>query len=45
MLSGNAAGVTTVLMVGQDPEPDYAHHADHIIHKLSQLLPLLGIAD
>ena len=44
MLSGNAAGATTVLIINGGSEPDYAHHADHIIQKLSQLLPLLGIA-
>jgi len=44
MLSGNAAGATTVLMIGHNPEPEFAHHADHVIQKLSQLLPLLGIA-
>lgn len=44
LLSGNAAGVTTVLMINEDPEPDYAHHADHVIQRLRQLIPLLGIA-
>jgi len=44
ILSGRAAGTRTVLMVGDDPVPDYAHGADHVIRRLAELLPLLGQA-
>ena len=44
ILSGNAAGARTVLMVGDDPLPEYAHEADHVIRGLVELLPLLGRA-
>lgn len=36
--SGNAAGATTVLMIGDAPRPDYADQADFVIRRLSELL-------
>lgn len=43
LLSGNAAGATTVLMIGNKELPDFAEHADHVIRRLRELLPLLSI--
>ena len=40
--SGQAAGCTTVLMVGDRPAPDYASQADHVITSLRQLVDLLA---
>ena len=42
--AGNAAGATTVLMIGDRPRPDFADQADHVIRRLSELLGLLAIA-
>jgi len=42
--SGNAAGTTTVLMIGDADPPDYADRADHVIRRLRELLGLLSIA-
>lgn len=41
--SGNAAGATTVLMIGDADPPDYADQADHTIRRLTELLGLLAI--
>lgn len=43
LMSGNAAGATTVLMAGNGAIPDFAGQAHHVIRRLSELLPLLGI--
>ena len=40
--SGQAAGCTTVLMLGDRPRPDYADQAGHRIRRLPELLKLLG---
>ena len=42
--SGNAAGATTILMIGDADPPDYADQADHVIRRLRELLRLLSIA-
>ncbi len=42
--SGNAAGAVTVLMLGDSDRPPWADQAGHVIRRLSELLPLLGIA-
>ena len=39
--AGRAAGARTVLLISQDPPPDYAKEADHVIRTLPELLPLL----
>lgn len=39
--AGNAAGSTTVLMIGDKPRPDFADLADHVIHELRRLLELI----
>ncbi len=39
--SGQAAGCTTVLMLGDRARPDYADLADHAIRRLPELLGLL----
>ena len=41
--AGEAAGATTVLMIGDAPAPEYAGQADHVIRCLRELLALLGI--
>ena len=41
IITGEAAGTHTVLMVGDGPAPDYAGRADHVIHRLAELLPLV----
>jgi HAD superfamily hydrolase (TIGR01549 family) len=41
LMSGNAAGATTVLMDGHRKLPLFADQADHVIHRLSDLPPLL----
>jgi len=41
--SGNAAGATTVLMVGDAEVPSFADQADHVIRRLRELLQLLAI--
>ncbi len=43
LMSGNAAGATTVLMAGNGTVPDFADQADHVIRRLSELLPLLRL--
>ena len=40
--AGNAAGATTVLIVGDNGHPDYADQANHVIRQLSELLTLVG---
>ena len=44
MQAGNAAGATTVLMIGDGPTPEFADQADHVIRRLNELLGLLSIA-
>ncbi len=39
--TGEAAGTHTVLMIGDDPLPDYAERADHVVRRLSELPPLV----
>jgi HAD superfamily hydrolase (TIGR01509 family) len=41
ILSGLRAGAKTVLMIGDDPVPDYADQAHHVISRLADLLPIL----
>jgi HAD superfamily hydrolase (TIGR01549 family) len=41
ILSGKSAGTKTVLMVGDNPMPDYADQADHVIRRLAELLPII----
>lgn len=41
LMSGNGAGATTVLMDGHAKSPPFADQADHVIRRLSELLPLL----
>ena len=43
LMSGNSAGATTVLMTGNGTVPDFADQADHVIRRLSELLPLLSL--
>ena len=40
--SGQAAGCTTVLFIGQRDPPDYAPAADHVIRELCVLPDLIG---
>ncbi len=42
IMSGQAAGATTVLMIGDAPPPDFADRADHVIRRLSELLAIVG---
>lgn len=35
--SGRAAGTRTVLMIGDDPVPDFADQADYVIRRLAEL--------
>ncbi len=44
VLSGNAAGATSVLMIGDAPVPAFASRADHVIRRLRELLPLLRLS-
>ena len=39
--SGNAAGATTVLLIGDDSRPDYAGQARYVIRRLHELMPLM----
>ncbi|MBP7935428.1 MAG: HAD family hydrolase [Phycisphaerae bacterium] len=41
--SGQAAGATTALMIGDAAVPDYADQANHVIRRLSELPALLGL--
>ncbi|MHC4695859.1 MAG: HAD family hydrolase [Planctomycetota bacterium] len=41
IITGEAAGTHTVLMIADEPVPDYAERADHVIRRLSELLPLV----
>lgn len=42
IMCGAAAGATTVLLLNpEDPRPEWADEADHVIHQLSRLLGLL----
>jgi len=45
ILSGQSAGTHTALMIGLGAVTDYAGRADFLIRRLSELLPILGIAD
>lgn len=42
ILSGSAAGAKTVLMVGDDPLPEFAARADHVIRRLAELLDIIA---
>jgi HAD superfamily hydrolase (TIGR01549 family) len=42
IMSGQAAGTRTVLMIGEGPLPEFAPRADHVIRTLGELLPLVG---
>jgi len=42
--SGRQAGCTTALLVNGEQAPAYAAQADHVIHRLPELLPLVGDA-
>ena len=45
IVCGAAAGATTVLLLDERAErPAWANEADYVIHRLGELLPLLGIA-
>jgi len=41
--AGNAAGATTVLMIGAGARPEFAGQANYVIRRLNELLPLLNI--
>lgn len=41
VLTGRAAGTKTVLLVGDRPNPDHVREADHVIRRLTDLLPLI----
>ena len=41
--SGRAAGTKTVLMTGDRQRPDFADQAHHVIARLVDLLPIVGI--
>ena len=41
ILSGKAAGARTVLMVGEEPVPEYAPQADYVIRSLPELVTLV----
>ena len=42
ILSGRAAGTHTVLMISDQPVPEYADQSDHVIRQLSELLSIIG---
>jgi len=44
IMSGEAAGTHTVLMIGDGPTPAYADRAEHVIRRLPELLTLLDLA-
>jgi len=41
ILSGKAAGTRTVLMIGDQPIPEYAPQASHVIRRLPELLTIV----
>ena len=41
--SGAAAGTRTALMIGEGPEPDYAHLADLVVRSLTELREPFGL--
>jgi hydrogenase expression/formation protein HypE len=41
--AGRSAGARTALIIGENPPPDYATLADHVIRTLSELLPILAL--
>jgi HAD superfamily hydrolase (TIGR01509 family) len=41
IMSGEAAGADTVLMIGDSPVPEFAARADHVIRELRELLTIL----
>jgi len=45
ILSGQAAGARTVLMIGDGERPEYADKADFVIRRLPELLPIVGAID
>jgi len=44
IMSGEAAGTHTVLMIADEPPPDFADRAEHVIRRLPELLALIGLA-
>ena len=42
ILCGRDAGARTILMVGDKEIPDFADRADHVIHRLTELLPIIA---
>ncbi len=46
MMSGEAAGAHTALMIGdKNPPPDFAPRADYVIRRLPELLPIIGVRE
>ncbi len=45
LLSGNAAGCTTALMIGDAQPPSYADQADHVIQRLLEIIDLVAAND
>jgi HAD superfamily hydrolase (TIGR01509 family) len=43
IMSGQAAGTRTVLMIGDQPTPEYASRADYVIRRLPELLDILPL--
>jgi len=41
IMSGEAAGAGTVLMIGDAPAPEFASRADHVIRELRELLTIV----
>ena len=43
LTTGRTAGCHTVLLVGDRPLPDFADRADHVIHRLTELLAIIEV--
>ena len=43
LTTGRTAGCHTVLLVGNRPLPDFADQADHVIHRLTELLAIIEV--
>jgi len=41
IMSGQAAGAATVLMIGESPAPEFASRADHVIRNLHEILSII----